>query len=107
MPRGKAAPKKKETTKTEEKTPTTQDVLDCKQAVADELKLSIYQFSQLLRKYPFNMSGCSGKLNGRWHVLCEDVWKWYRYVKSQELRHPDSRRRRPVESPEIQNIQGR
>jgi len=75
--------------------------------VADELSMSILTLRSYLRKYPFILTGVSGKLNGRWHVPVEDVWRWYHYVKRQEARHPDSRRMRPEEPPEIRGIKGR
>jgi hypothetical protein len=105
MPRKKAAPKTEPTV--DKKEEATECILDCKQAVADELKLSVHRLDQLLNRYPFGRSGVAGKLNGRWHVLRKHVWRWYKYVQSQELRHPDSRRRRPVEPPDVQMIQGR
>lgn len=103
MARPKAAPKQKPV----EETPTSPDILDCKQAVADELKLSIYQLDQRLRKYPFHGAGVVGKINGRWNVRRVDVWAWDNYVRRQELRHPDSRRLRPEEPPEVRAIRGR
>lgn len=81
--------------------------LSSKQEVADELKMSLRQFSQLLRKYPFNVSGVPGKIMGRWRVTRTDVCRWFRYVQSQEARHPDARRMRPEEAPEIAVISGR
>lgn len=97
----------------EEKSTTTDDneqylkVLTCKQEVSDELRMSFYQLEKLLHKYPFQLSGVSGKLNGRWHVAVDDVWRWYRYVQRQELRHPESRRMRPEEPPDVAAIRGR
>jgi hypothetical protein len=84
------------------------NILTSKQEVADALKMTVYQFSQLLRRYSFATgAGVSGKLNGRWHVPKDYVFRWYRYVQRQELRHPDARRMRPDEPPELRNIQGR
>ena len=83
------------------------DILSSKQEVADELKMSLHQLTQLLRKYPFEGSGVPGKIMGRWKVDRTDVHRWFRYVQRQELRHPDARRMRPEEPPEIAAIKGR
>jgi len=83
------------------------NVLTSQQEVLDELKMGQSQFIRLLRKYPFGCCGASGKLNGRWHVTREDVWRWHRYVQRQELRHPDARRMRPEEPPELGDIRAR
>ena len=85
----------------------TPRVLTSVHEVAAELSISVHTLYSLLRKYPFDAIGVSGKLNGRWHVPVEDVWRWYQYVKRQEARHPDARRMRPEEPPEIQDIKGR
>jgi hypothetical protein len=82
-------------------------LLTSKQEVADELKMSVYQFNQLLRRYPFCSSGAAGKLNGRWHIDVEYVWKWYEFVQRQEIRHPDARRMRPEEPPGLNEIRTR
>jgi hypothetical protein len=82
-------------------------VLVGKKAIADELKMSEYQFGDLIKKYPFIVTGVSGKISGRWRVTVEDVWAWFRFVQGQESRHPDSRRMRPQEPPGIKSIQGR
>jgi len=82
-------------------------VLTSQQDVIDELKMGSQQFMRLLRKYPFACCGASGKLNGRWHVTAEDVWRWHRFVQQQELRHPDARRMRPAEPPELGEIHAR
>jgi hypothetical protein len=82
-------------------------VLTSQQEVIDALKMGQSQFVRLLRKYPFGCCGSSGKLNGRWHVTVEDVWRWHRYVQRQELRHPDARRMRPEEPPDISDIRAR
>lgn len=75
--------------------------------VANELTVSVHTLYSYLRKYPFEETGVSGHLNGRWHVPAEDVWRWYRYIKRQEIRHPDARRMRPEEPPEIKKIRAR
>jgi len=82
-------------------------VLTSQQEVIDELRISSYRFTQLLKKYPFSHSGAAGKLNGRWHVALEDVWRWFRYIQRQEMRHPDARRMRPEEPPELSEISTR
>jgi hypothetical protein len=82
-------------------------VLTSQQEVIEELRMSQYQFETLLKKYPFYHSGAAGKLNGRWHVAVEDVWRWHRYVQQQERRHPDARRMRPEEPPDIADIRAR
>jgi hypothetical protein len=81
--------------------------LTSKQEVADALQLSIYKLETLLRRYPFGACGVSGKVCGRWHVDRADVFAWFRYVQSQELRHPDARRMRPEEPPELTDLRGR
>jgi hypothetical protein len=82
-------------------------VLNSQQEVADCLRLSIYQLESLLRRYPFLNSGVSGKVSGRWKVLEADVFRWFRFVQVQESRHPDSKRMRPAEPPELTGIKGR
>jgi hypothetical protein len=74
-----------------------ENVLTSQQEVIDALKMGQSQFVRLLRKYPFGCCGSSGKLNGRWH----------RYVQRQELRHPDARRLRPEEPPDLLDIRAR
>lgn len=84
------------------------DILTSKQEVADELKMSIYQFSQLLRRYPFESGAqVAGKIMGRWRVTKDDAWRWHRYVQRQEARHPDARRMRPEEPPILTELSGR
>jgi hypothetical protein len=85
----------------------TPDILSSKQEVADELKMSLYQLDQLLRRYPFENCGAPGKIMGRWKVTKINVHAWFRYVQGQELRHPDARRLRPEEPPEVAGIKGR
>ena len=87
--------------------PPPERVLTSKQEVIDELKMGMTMFNSLLKKYPFCSCGAPGKLSGRWHVAVEDVWRWYRHIQKQELRHPDSRRLRPEEPPGIAAIKGR
>ena len=92
----------------EDETFTPPKMLTSKQEVADELKMSIRHFSRLLQKYPFaDGAEVPGKIGGRWRVSVDDAWKWFFYVQAQELRHPDSRRMRPEEPPEISGIAGR
>lgn len=108
-----ASKKTAETAATTDENPSVEEnanpiqILTSKQEVADALKMSVYQFNQLLRKYPFRRCGSAGKLNGRWHVAADDLWRWYRYVQRQEIRHPDSRRMRPEEPPELTEIRAR
>jgi hypothetical protein len=82
-------------------------ILTSKQAVADYLQMSMYQFETLLRKYPFRHSGVSGKVNGRWRTRGADAWRWFVFVQKQETRHPEMRRFRPDEAPELTGIVGR
>jgi hypothetical protein len=82
-------------------------IFGCKQEVADALRMSIYQFEKLLRRYPFDVTGVSGKILGRWHVTQADVFVWYRHVQRQESRHPEARRMRPEEAPDLDQIKGR
>lgn len=97
----------------DDETPATENVttmselLLSQQEVADELKMSVHTFEQLLRKYPFHATGVAGKINGRWRVTKDDVWRWFYHIQRQEARHPDSRRLRPEESPELSTIKGR
>lgn len=77
------------------------------QEICDELRMGLKQFRNLEKKYPISKTGVPGKLNGRWHIPVDNLWSWYRYVQKQEIRHPDSRRMRPQEPPEIQDICGR
>lgn len=83
------------------------NVLTSQQEVIDELKMGRKQFLTLLKKYPFCNCGAAGKINGRWHVTREDVWRWHRYVQRQELRHPEARRMRPEEPPDLRDIRAR
>ena len=82
-------------------------LLNSKQEVADELKMSMYQLNALIKKYPFELCGVPSKIQGRWKVTKEDVARWFRHVQRQEMRHPMARRLRPEEPPEIANIKGR
>ncbi len=82
-------------------------VLTSQQEVIDELRMGQKPFIRLLKKYPFLNSGAAGKINGRWHVTVEDVWRWHRYVQRQEIRHPDARRMRPEEPPDLGDIRGK
>lgn len=83
-------------------------ILASKQEVADELGMGVKPFNRLLRKYPFfNGTGVTGKLNGRWHVPSEYVHIWLKWALKQESRHPESRRMRPSEAPDLKNIKSR
>jgi hypothetical protein len=82
-------------------------ILTSKVEVAEELKMSVYQFNKLLNKYPFGRSGVAGKISGRWRITQEDAWRWFRYVQTQESRHPDARRMRPAEPPAVAEIRTR
>lgn len=87
--------------------PQDTDILTSKQEVADELKMSLRVFEKLEKKYPFSASGLSGRVNGRWKVPRDYVRKWFAYVLRQETRHPDARRNRPEEPPDLREIKGR
>jgi len=95
------------TKKKEEDEMEKMDILSSEQQVADELNMSLWKFRQLRRTYPFEKSGAPSKLMGSWRVTKEDVVRWFRYVQRQEMRHPDARRMRPEEPPELQGIKGR
>jgi hypothetical protein len=82
-------------------------ILTSKVEVADELDMSVYQFNKLINKYPFDHSGVAGKISGRWRVTKEDAWRWFRYVQTQERRHPEARRMRPQEPPPVAEIRTR
>jgi len=104
----KTAPKLAPDSKGDDDLAIDENILTSKQEVADVLKMTVYQFNTLLRRYSFaDGSGVSGKLNGRWHVPKDYVLRWYRYVQTQEARHPDARRMRPVEAPELVGMKGR
>lgn len=94
-------------TETAETVPVAPELCTSRQEVADELQMSIHTFEGLVRKYPFNVTGVAGKINGRWRVAKDDVWRWFDYVQRQEIRHPESRRMRPQEAPELSAIKGR
>lgn len=83
------------------------EVFTSQQEVIDELRMGRKQFMSLIKKYPFYKCGSSGKLNGRWHVTKSDLWRWHGYVQKQELRHPESRRMRPEEPPELTDMRAR
>ena len=82
-------------------------VLTSQAEVLAELRMGREQFMRLLRKYSFDVTGKAGKINGRWHVRVDDVWRWHGYVQDQERRHPDARRMRPEEPPALRRIKGR
>ena len=73
----------------------------------DELRMTRYKFELLLKKYPFKKSGRPGKVNNRWHVSKGAVRAWWNYVQQQEMRHPDARRMRPEEPPDLKKIRAR
>lgn len=83
-------------------------ILGSKQEVAEELKMSIHTLGQLLVKYPFHhAAGVNPKIMGRWRISMTDAYNWFRYVQRQESRHPEARRLRPEEPPELAEIVGR
>jgi hypothetical protein len=81
--------------------------LTSKQAVADELGMSVDTLTRFLRQYPFHHSGAPGVINGRWRVRRTYVILWWEYVQRQNQRHPDARRLRPEEPPDLAAIKGR
>lgn len=83
------------------------NLLTSKQEIADLLSMSQSTFDRYLRKYPFTMSGVAGVVNRRWRVFRTDVFRWWRHVQDQELRHPEARRMRPEEPPALAEISGR
>lgn len=84
------------------------DFLTSKQSAADALQMGFQQFCKLLRKYPFHLgTGVSATVNSRWHVGRAQLFKWFGWVQQQELRHPDSRRMRPQEPPDVSGIETR
>ena len=83
------------------------DMLTSKQEVAEALKMSLRTFERLEQKYTFALTGVTGRVNGRWRVSREQVRNWFNYVQRQESRHPDARRMRPEEPPDLQEIKGR
>ena len=109
MPRKSSEPVAEEKTSElqEEQEEPVLDLLTSKQEVADELRMSLYQLDKILQRYPFDLSGVPGKIRGRWRVERKDVHRWWRYVKRQELRHPESKRLRPEEPPELASLKGR
>lgn len=82
-------------------------LLTSQQEVAEYLKMHPSTLERFLRKYPFAKIGKPGKVNGRWRVYQSAVSTWWAYVERQECRHPDSRRMRPEEAPELVEIVGR
>lgn len=109
MPRKKTEPVQDEQIKepqVEQEEPVL-DLLTSKQEVADELKMSLYQLDKLLQRYPFHLSGAPGKINNRWRVERRYVHAWFRYVQRQELRHPEAKRMRPEEPPDLAGLKGR
>lgn len=85
----------------------SKEILTSRQEVADALKISPYQLWQRMTKYPPAELGIPMKVSGRFHVYLDDVHAWNQYVQRQELRHPDARRMRPDEAPELSKIRGR
>ena len=83
------------------------EMLTSQQDVADALGMSTNTLERYLKKYPFHNSGAPGKVNSRWRVLKSFVFKWWNYVQRQETRHPEARRLRPEEAPDLQDIKGR
>jgi hypothetical protein len=80
-----------------------EELLTSKQEVADLLGMSITTLGRYLRKYKFT----GGTTNGRWRVFKTDVFAWWKHVQHQEHRHPEARRMRPEEAPELQEIKAR
>jgi hypothetical protein len=70
--------------------------------------MSVSTLERYLARYPWHLSGlAAGKVNGRWRVPRADVLAWWLYVRKQETRHPEARRFRPEEPPELRNIRAR
>jgi hypothetical protein len=84
------------------------EILDSKQAILDFLKMGEKMFNVLHKKYPFiNAIGITGKVRGKFFVSAEQVRVWAAHVQHQETRHPEMRRFRPEEPPDIGAIKGR
>ena len=99
--------KKTEQAETDTQIDTAMEMLVGKKEIARELKMSERTLVKYFSKYPFESCGISGKIMGSWRVDRADVYRWWRWVQSQELRHPEARRLRPQEPPEIAGIVGR
>ena len=86
------------------------NILSCKEDVAKKLGMSVQTLNLLVNEYPFEDIGIPAKIRGRWRVTELDVHRWFRYVQYKETekkRHPEARRMRPAEPPDIEDIQGR
>ena len=99
--------KKTEQAEAETQIDTAMEMLVGKKEIARELKMSASTLDRYLGKYPFDECGVPGKVMGSWRVDRADVYRWWRWVQSQELRHPEARRLRPQEPPEVAGIVGR
>jgi len=75
--------------------------------IADVLKMHPETLKEKLRKYPFNIKGSNGRVDGSWRVPKSYVLEWWTYVMKQDRRHPEARHMRPEEAPELQDIKGR
>lgn len=75
--------------------------------VAAYLRIHPDTLRRYARKFPPMDADFLAKLNGRWHVKASEAMAWLDYVKRQIHRHPDSRRMRPEEPPEVAAIQAR
>ena len=78
-----------------------------KEEIAKYLRMHVNTLDKLLAKYPFELIGVAGKIMGMWRIPKNDVDRWFQFVREQEYRHPDARRMRPPEPPEVDDIVGR
>ena len=84
------------------------DLLTSQQDVAAALDMSTATLERYLARYPWRGADLPpGKVNGRWRVKRSDVLDWFEYVRRQQVRHPEARRFRPEEAPEVAAIRGR
>ena len=83
------------------------EILTGAEEVAAHLGWHVNTLRKYAAKYPPSGTGFPAHLNGRWNVSKTDIEQWRAYVIRQESRHPESRRFRPEEPPEIAAIQGR
>lgn len=83
-------------------------IITSKQELLDVVKMSARVFDPLVERYSFErLLGISAKINGRYHLTKRQALLWYKRMQHERCRHPEARRMRPMEPPDIDGIVGR